>query len=271
MACRLMPPAEPLRVFISYAHKDGTELAQQLQKDLAKNFDTWLDSHRLTAGDIWSRDIEAAIDRASVVVALLSAGSYLSDICRAEQQRALQKGKCVIPVRVQTDCDIPLYLQTRQWLDFSNPKLYIEVLPLLVYSIDRKSGVAVGRVAGPLQQRSRPARELRQPPRASRSPAQHALHRSRQPQYRSHCNAGHGRNRQDRSGASPLPRRGGAAGVPRRNLLVRHRQRVTARLSRAHQGRSRPRPLSRRLRRRSCLPCPIPRPAAQKGGAHRRG
>jgi hypothetical protein len=40
MACRPMPPSEPSRVFISYARKDGTELAQQLQKDLAKNFDT---------------------------------------------------------------------------------------------------------------------------------------------------------------------------------------------------------------------------------------
>jgi NB-ARC domain/TIR domain len=78
-----------------------------------------------------------------VVVALLSADSYLSDICRAEQQRALEKGKCVIPIRVQTDCDIPLYLQTRQWLDFSNPKLYPELLPRLIDSITEQSGVTV--------------------------------------------------------------------------------------------------------------------------------
>jgi hypothetical protein len=137
-----MPPSEPSRVFISYARKDGATLAQRLQKDLKEQgFDAWLDTRRLTAGDIWSREIEDAIDRASVVVALLSAGSYLSDICRAEQQRALEKGKCVIPVRVQSDCDVPLYLQTRHWLDLSNPKLYLELLPLLVDSIENKSGV----------------------------------------------------------------------------------------------------------------------------------
>ena len=76
-------------------------------------------------------------------MALLSAGSYLSDICRAEQQRALEKGKCVIPIRVQTESDIPLYLQTRQWLDFSNPKLYPELLPRLIESIEKQSGVGV--------------------------------------------------------------------------------------------------------------------------------
>src|SRR5262245_27124265 len=124
-----MPSSEPLRVFISYAHNDGRDLARRLHADLTKNFDIWFDNQRLTAGDIWSREIEDAIDHASVVLALLSPGSYVSDICRAEQQRALEKGKCVIPVRVQTDCDIPLYLQTRQWLDFSNPKLYLELLP----------------------------------------------------------------------------------------------------------------------------------------------
>ena len=143
MACRLMPPSEQPRVFISYAHKDGADLAQRLHCDLNQSFEIWLDTQRLTAGDIWSREIEDAIDRASVVVALLSAGSYLSDICRAEQQRALEKGKCVIPVRVQTDCDIPLYLQTRQWLDFSSPKLYPELLPRLIESIEKQSGVAI--------------------------------------------------------------------------------------------------------------------------------
>ena len=36
MVCQPMPPSEPLRVFISYARKDGTRLAQRLQSDLSK-------------------------------------------------------------------------------------------------------------------------------------------------------------------------------------------------------------------------------------------
>ena len=75
----------PHCVFIPYAHRDGADLAQRLQKDLETKFDTWLDKRRISAGDIWSREIELAIDRADVVLALLSAGSFTSDICRAEQ------------------------------------------------------------------------------------------------------------------------------------------------------------------------------------------
>ena len=139
-----MPPSEPGRIFISYAHRDGAELAQRLQTDLAnEGFDAWLDTQRLQGGDVWSLEIAQAIDRAHVVVALLSAGSYASDICRAEQSRALEKGKCVVPLRVQTDCDIPLQLQTRQWLDFSNPTLYPEQLPKLIGSIKKRAGVTV--------------------------------------------------------------------------------------------------------------------------------
>jgi hypothetical protein len=127
-----MQPGASHGVFISYAHRDGADLARRLQKDLATKFDAWLDTQRLSAGDIWSSEIEQAIDRADVVLALLSAGSFISDICRAEQDRALDKGKCILPLRVQSDCDIPLQLQTYQWLDFSNLRLYPEQLPKLI-------------------------------------------------------------------------------------------------------------------------------------------
>jgi hypothetical protein len=48
-------------------------------------------------------------DEGDVVLALVSEGSYWSDTCRAEQLRSLRKGKCVIPILVQRNSDIPLY------------------------------------------------------------------------------------------------------------------------------------------------------------------
>lgn len=58
-----MPLREERRVFISYAHRDGAELAQRLQKDLTKSgFDAWLDTQRLTAGAQWATNIEEEID-----------------------------------------------------------------------------------------------------------------------------------------------------------------------------------------------------------------
>jgi hypothetical protein len=62
MACRLMPPSEPSRVFISYARKDGAALAQRLHQDLTdEGFVVWLDVQRLTGGDIWRQEIAEAI------------------------------------------------------------------------------------------------------------------------------------------------------------------------------------------------------------------
>ena len=50
-----MPPSEPMRVFISYARKDGAALAQRLQADLVtEGFDTWLDVQRIGGGAVWS-------------------------------------------------------------------------------------------------------------------------------------------------------------------------------------------------------------------------
>jgi WD40 repeat protein len=115
------------RIFISYAHRDGGDLALRLQRDLDPlGFDVWLDQHRLKAGDRWTNEIEKALDRAQVVLALLSDGSFASDTCRAEQGWALDAGKRVIPVRVHRNCRTPLLLHLLQYIDFSDPTTYAE-------------------------------------------------------------------------------------------------------------------------------------------------
>jgi len=129
-------------IFISYAHRDGADLAARLYSDLqTQGFDAWLDRLRLKGGDIWTKEIEDALDRAEVVLALLSDGSFHSDTCRAEQSWSLDKGKCVIPVRVQRDCPVPLRLYTRQYIDFTDPASYAQSLDQLQDSISKRRGV----------------------------------------------------------------------------------------------------------------------------------
>ncbi len=131
-----MASAAPSRVFISYARKDGTALAQRLQKDLNdKGFDAWLDTQRLHAGSVWSAGIESEIDSREVTLALLSPGSYSSEICRAEQLRALDKGNRVIPVLAVKHSDRPIFLYARQYLDFSNAADYSIRLDELIADI----------------------------------------------------------------------------------------------------------------------------------------
>ena len=57
-----------MRIFISYAHRDGGNLAVLLQRDLqAFGFDAWLDKKRLKAGDRWTKEIETALDAADIL------------------------------------------------------------------------------------------------------------------------------------------------------------------------------------------------------------
>ena len=116
---------EPSRIFISYARKDGALLAQRLQSDLTKEgFDAWLDTQQIGSGRVWSTEIEREIDTRQVTIALLSPGSYASEICRAEQIRALDKGNRVMPVLAVKNGDRPLYVYARQYRDFTNDADY---------------------------------------------------------------------------------------------------------------------------------------------------
>ncbi|MBC7870537.1 MAG: toll/interleukin-1 receptor domain-containing protein, partial [Chitinophagaceae bacterium] len=120
-------PPSP-KIFISYAREDARDIAIRLRDDLIDSgHDTWLDLSEIAAGASWSWDIEAAIESADIVLALMSQGSYVSEICRAEQQRALRKNKRLIPLMVQSDADRPLYLENMNYLDFSNPTRYGEL------------------------------------------------------------------------------------------------------------------------------------------------
>jgi WD40 repeat protein len=130
------------KIFISYARKDGLELAHRLLDNLiAESFDAWLDEHRLETGGTWTVEIERAIDNSQVVLALLSPGSYNSEICRAEQLRSLRKGKRVIPLLAVSDSDIPLYLEAKQYRDFTGANPYATEFELLLEDILGSAGV----------------------------------------------------------------------------------------------------------------------------------
>ena len=123
-------------IFISYARKDGAHLAQRLQRDLSEQgFDAWLDTQRIAGGATWTTEIECALDACHVVLALMTPGSYVSEICRAEQLRSLRKGKRVIPVLAQFGSDVPLHLEAKQYRDFTGAKPYATQFKLLLEDI----------------------------------------------------------------------------------------------------------------------------------------
>ena len=86
-------PHTTYRLFVSYAREDAREIALRLRDDLNQaGHNTWLDTSEIAAGASWSRDIEKAIETCDLMIALLTPGSYVSDMCRSEQMRALRNG-----------------------------------------------------------------------------------------------------------------------------------------------------------------------------------
>lgn len=132
------------KIFISYAHADGIGFAKRLQKDLQRSgCKAWLDIQRIHAGASWTGEIERALDESDVLLALLTPRSYVSEICRAEQLRFLRKGKCVIPLLVQQNTEIPLHLESKQYLDFTPAHAYDGRLSGLRKAISGGKGVVL--------------------------------------------------------------------------------------------------------------------------------
>ena len=120
------------QIFISYARRDGRDLALRLQADLiAADYDVWLDTSEIDGGASWSVEIERAIERCDVTLVLLSHGAFASEICRSEQLRALRKEKRIIPLLVQAGAERPLHLEARNYRDFSDSTRYADMLALL--------------------------------------------------------------------------------------------------------------------------------------------
>src|SRR5947209_7899851 len=119
-------PASQRRVFISYGRKDGTATAQRLSEALREaGCEVWLENIR--GGASWTKEIEAALNNCDVLVAVLTPGSFVSEICRAEQMWALEGGKLVIPVLAVADTKyVPINLKSRMWRRF--PEQQAELL-----------------------------------------------------------------------------------------------------------------------------------------------
>src|SRR6266571_9093794 len=96
----------PVEVFYSYAHEDASWL-NELEKHLSLLrrqglLTAWHDRHILPGAD-WSQAIDEHLERASVILLLISADFLASDYCYGlEMQRALERHKAnearVIPI-----------------------------------------------------------------------------------------------------------------------------------------------------------------------------
>lgn len=115
----VLAPRQGAAIFESYGWADAGEIAQQLKASLERaGYEVWIDREHLRPDDehFWLA-LEAALNRCSLVVALLSPHSvrlegergtpHGASVCHYELMLAVRKDKPVLPV-VVIDCDTPL-------------------------------------------------------------------------------------------------------------------------------------------------------------------
>jgi internalin A len=119
------PRHKTVRLFISYSHKDE-HLRNKLQTHLTllhrqRIIDAW-DDRRIGSGDEWKQKIDENLERADIVLLLVSADFIASDYCyEKEMKRALErhdKGEAVV---------IPIIVREVNW--YGAPFAGLQVLP----------------------------------------------------------------------------------------------------------------------------------------------
>ena len=114
-----------IKVFISYA-KEDIVLAYQIYNGLKdEGYGPWMDEGKLVGGQDWEVEITRAIEESNFLLACLSNHSVNKE---GYFQKELKIGMDIldrqpegriylIPVRLE-DCQVPLKLKKRQWVDF---------------------------------------------------------------------------------------------------------------------------------------------------------
>jgi cell division protein FtsZ len=120
---RLQKPAD---VFISHSSEDASvalSLCELLEKQGTR---CWIAPRDVPVGSHFAEEVLSAIEETRATIVLLSENSNRSTHVRNEIERAVAKGKPVLPVRIRNVLParpLELYLSASQWVDAWTPPL----------------------------------------------------------------------------------------------------------------------------------------------------
>jgi hypothetical protein len=102
------------RIFISYARKDGSEIAEELADRLrAFEHNVFLDVHSIRAGTRWRFELRRRIAWADLMIVLVTPASNMSDHVREEIALAEKLNRPILPVQIE-DTPTPDHLRS-EW------------------------------------------------------------------------------------------------------------------------------------------------------------
>jgi len=110
--------------FISYSRVDAEDFARRLADQIVAgppSYPVWLDARDLQPGVDWDTQIRDALRDCSGLLFVVTADSVQDySATKPEWVRALKYKKPVIPLRFDADAELPLRLESRQGIDFSD-------------------------------------------------------------------------------------------------------------------------------------------------------
>jgi hypothetical protein len=110
--------------FISYSRVDAEDIAERLTDELVAGpppYAVWLDVRDLQPGVDWDTQIRDALRDCSGLLFVVTADSVQDhSATKQEWVWALRYKKPVIPLRFDADAELPLRLESRQSIDFSD-------------------------------------------------------------------------------------------------------------------------------------------------------
>ena len=113
---------EKFDIFVSYAHEDKRFVGEVIQKLSSSGLSVWIDKE-IHHGESISSRIVKAIDKARFVLFFSSKNSNASDYCIGEILVAVQKKKCIIPIKIDSTeyCDdLLVHLIRLHYVNFIN-------------------------------------------------------------------------------------------------------------------------------------------------------
>jgi hypothetical protein len=106
----------PIRVFISYSRSEAMMVEYLGERLRERGLRTWIDFQDLEPGTPWQGQLDDAVDRADVVVLVVSRRAVVSEHVGAEWKRALAQGKQVV-LYIAEAAPIPEPLRGFAWID----------------------------------------------------------------------------------------------------------------------------------------------------------
>ncbi len=104
--------------FISYVREEATAFSDQLAQAIDDaGYQAWLDRKAIEIGEVWHRELDAAIAGCDAFIAVITAGYIRSTVCDLELTRAIDKRKLILPVLLDKQAEKPFFIQNHQHID----------------------------------------------------------------------------------------------------------------------------------------------------------